>query len=201
MPAPAPRRLTISDAMLIVAAVAVGLIAIRPFLLELGPGATIDALVVRLRAMPRTDLIRTIPALGLMAAPTLASLSLALVALRLRRPRPRLHRLVRQPGFTACFASVVACLACASAILALRGTYFMDSIGGSDDIGLAQLFAAIVLSSSVVASGFVILTWLGLAISRNWRPEPGWIDRFGRVLGVFWLVMFGLGIWAVMTFR
>jgi hypothetical protein len=25
-------------------------------------------------------------------------------------------------------------------------------------------------------------------LSRRWRPEPGWIDRLGRVIGALWLL-------------
>ena len=31
--------------------------------------------------------------------------------------------------------------------------------------------------------------WLVLVVSGRWRPERGWIDRFGRVLGVLWLAL------------
>ena len=34
----------------------------------------------------------------------------------------------------------------------------------------------------------VAAAWLGLALSRRWRPEPGWIDRVGRLIGVLWLL-------------
>jgi hypothetical protein len=30
---------------------------------------------------------------------------------------------------------------------------------------------------------------MALAFSRRWRPEPSWIDRLGRVLGLYWLLM------------
>jgi hypothetical protein len=33
----------------------------------------------------------------------------------------------------------------------------------------------------------VAAVWLVEAIDRRWRPEPTWIDRAGRGLGVFWL--------------
>ena len=30
--------------------------------------------------------------------------------------------------------------------------------------------------------------WLALALSGRWRPEPDWLDRAGRVLGLLWIV-------------
>jgi hypothetical protein len=29
--------------------------------------------------------------------------------------------------------------------------------------------------------------WAVLALDRRWRPEPAWLDRLGRILGVYWL--------------
>jgi hypothetical protein len=33
------------------------------------------------------------------------------------------------------------------------------------------------------------VVWLILAASRRFRPEPSWIDRLGRVLGVLWITV------------
>jgi hypothetical protein len=29
--------------------------------------------------------------------------------------------------------------------------------------------------------------WAVLALDRRWRPEPRWLDRLGRIVGVYWL--------------
>jgi hypothetical protein len=29
--------------------------------------------------------------------------------------------------------------------------------------------------------------WLALALAGWWRPEPSWVDRLGRALGLGWL--------------
>jgi hypothetical protein len=31
--------------------------------------------------------------------------------------------------------------------------------------------------------------WLILLLAGWWRPEPSWIDRLGRVLGLGWIVL------------
>jgi hypothetical protein len=31
-----------------------------------------------------------------------------------------------------------------------------------------------------------------MALGQSGRPEPSWIDRGGRVLGVFWLLLLAL---------
>jgi hypothetical protein len=33
----------------------------------------------------------------------------------------------------------------------------------------------------------VIVAWSVLWANRRWRPEPSWIDRTGRLLGVYWV--------------
>jgi hypothetical protein len=38
--------------------------------------------------------------------------------------------------------------------------------------------------AGVVVAG----AWLTLRLAGAWRPEPTWVDRAGRALGVFWLV-------------
>ena len=39
------------------------------------------------------------------------------------------------------------------------------------------------------AGGAVALVWLVVAGGGRWLPEPTWVDRAGRVLGVTWLVL------------
>jgi hypothetical protein len=46
--------------------------------------------------------------------------------------------------------------------------------------------------SPVLISGAVLISWLSLAVSRRWSPEPTAIDRAGRVVGIGWLVLFPL---------
>ena len=36
----------------------------------------------------------------------------------------------------------------------------------------------------------VIGGWLGLRLAGRWRPDPGWIDRLGRILGWTWIATF-----------
>ena len=38
--------------------------------------------------------------------------------------------------------------------------------------------------------GFAIAAcWLVLIVGRRWRPEPSWIDRCGRALGAYWILL------------
>jgi hypothetical protein len=43
---------------------------------------------------------------------------------------------------------------------------------------------------SLQRNGYAVAAaWLTLAIGRRWRPEPTWVDRSGRAIGFFWLLM------------
>jgi hypothetical protein len=174
------RRLTLLDAMVLLAAGAPGLALLRPssptISKELGwipwqdvtlpgtlwvsrllggPGFTMDLL------MDFLDIVLPFLAIG----------TPAVLALRWLQPRPPWRALVQQPGLAACSAAMVG------------------------------LFAALWLWSyrirlaPLLPGGLVGVVWLGLAASRYWHPEPSWIDRAGRALGIGWLVTVPLFVW------
>jgi hypothetical protein len=87
---------------------------------------------------------------------------LAFLVIRLRRPRATFRELVRQPGFAGAGSVVLAVLAAVALI----------------PLGLPRIGGQIVILSAVPTA------WLVLILRRTWRPEPGWIDRFGRVVCV-----------------
>ena len=35
-------------------------------------------------------------------------------------------------------------------------------------------------------------SWLTLSLNRRWRPEPTWLDRLGRALGLYWIACGGM---------
>jgi hypothetical protein len=40
------------------------------------------------------------------------------------------------------------------------------------------------MTAAPIAVGCAVgMGWGALALSRRWKPEPGWVDRVGRVLG------------------
>jgi Kef-type K+ transport system membrane component KefB len=93
--------------------------------------------------------------------------SLAFVLMRLRKPRPSLGQVLLQPGMVAVEGVLAGLLVC---------------------VGLAVLNAAAVFGMLAISSA-VPVAWAALALTGRWRPEPGWIDRFGRLLGVCWCVL------------
>ena len=115
------------------------------------------------------------------------ALCLALLAIRLRKPRLSARRLTCQPGWMACLAVAVT--------LALR------SIEETEQIlfmlykrGLKLNFAESsdhLADLMMMSAPFAVAAiWAGLVIGRRWRPEPGWIEPAGIILGCSWV---GLG--------
>jgi hypothetical protein len=89
------RRVTLSDGMIIVAAIAAGLAGARACMEYFGWGSS----PVRVGRWAGWTRLATVVALAL---------TLAYFPLRLRRLRPSLRRVVRQPGTVACCAVVLA---------------------------------------------------------------------------------------------
>jgi len=124
------------------------------------------------------------------------SWTLAMVALCLRRPRARLRRLTCQPGAIACFSASSALIPPLFGFLFLALVWVPFPPIGYESVvwrkSLALLF--IVLPA---LSGFAVLgAWLGLLLGGRWRPESTWVDRAGRVLGMYWIGSILLLAWA-----
>lgn len=156
------RPFTILDAMILVGASAAGLALARTIFN--------DALT-----MPHSPMWVARPITYFLLAWTLA-----LIPLRLRRPRPPLRRLMVQPGMAACCA-----VAIVTAIDAISWTIYGAQL---DPQHARQMLARYWRGHSQHPGPAVALTWLGLALSRRWRPEPGWLDRLGRAVGALWLL-------------
>src|SRR5690242_18723380 len=102
MPTDAPRRrFTLLDGMTLIAATALAIAWERPFL---------PRIVQNFRRFTSWTAWETWEG-GVMTLMTLlpfvALWTLALILLRLRRPRPALRRLARQPGATACLTAAI----------------------------------------------------------------------------------------------
>ena len=136
---------------------------------------------------------RKILHLATVAIPPVALLTLALIPIRMIGPRPRFRRLARQPGLMATFAS--------GAAMALIGLQFvlllLIAIASDPDTMSWAAIAEIaewLLSEEMVlritrCGGFAVLvSWTTLLVGRQWRAEPVWTDRLGRVLGVCWIL-------------
>ena len=171
------RPFSLGDAMIFVAAAAVGLALVQ--------GSGMFALLwSNLRALPfgmlpgwsawwvyltktnrgGTETI-VLLASNVMVA-FLMPLTVAYLIARLRRPRPALRRLWWQPGMIA-----------SEAWLVTFGLGAFLEIGQPP--GLRKVWFAFALVP-------LPLSWVVLALSGRWRREPGWIDRLGVGLGIGW---------------
>jgi hypothetical protein len=95
--------------------------------------------------------------------PFLVFLSPTFLWLRLRKPRPIWGNLMRQPGTIACTGGMLTAL-------------------------LAPLWGRLIGGSWFVLSfGIVPVSWVILGASRQWRFEASWLDRAGRLIGIGWI--------------
>jgi hypothetical protein len=170
-----PRKFGLLDAMILVFGLALGSGCTRIFLefdsyLHVHPDASFsDVLEER---FARAECYLNLLILWL------ASLSAATLAIRLRRPRPSLRRLARQPGLVACAAAI--------AVGTLLGVFEATAYSIEGFLGLANLYENLI--SIFRYNGIsVCIGWLVLAVCGAWRPERSWIDRLGRGLGVLWI--------------
>lgn len=123
--------------------------------------------------------------------PSFVAATVALVLIRLRRPRPSLRRLCRQPGF--CALGAVTALLLLGSLLGLSALVVIALQGnGMEDDALRWFLGA--LTSSHMGM-IVAAVWFVQGVSRRWRPERGWIDRSGRLLGFCWIVSLLVGWW------
>ena len=187
MPAPIPcRRFGLVNGMIAVAAVAVGLAVARLVWMHYGrllSGIPLDrdsgisAWWAYLSHHPRVVLALLVFSCAVLIVLLLVA-SLAFVAMRMRRPRPPMGRVSLQPGMVAVEAMWASLIT--SMIL--------------DGFDLAPVFGMLALSLPVPAA------WSALALTGRWQPEPGWIDRFGRALGVRWCLLILLYLVAAAAF-
>jgi hypothetical protein len=178
MQANVPRKFTLIDAMVLIAAIGVAFVLIRQYL---------DYLYGRNFALTPpgsfalTSYWKYGTFLSRVLAPLATSLSLALWVLRIRPPRPSGRRLFRQPGMVACTAAVL------GTVIFLLKVFLNKFFLYWDNSGVQRLdgvwFVRLPLNGEIVA-----VTWIVLVLSGFWRSEPSWIDRAGRALGVYWIL-------------
>ncbi|WP_406694971.1 hypothetical protein V5E97_28405 [Singulisphaera sp. Ch08] len=111
-------------------------------------------------------------------------LSIALILIRFRPPRPGRRRLWRQPGLAACVAAMFGVTI--NAISTAASNY-------SHLITFENFSVEVFLGPWPYCGPAVAGAWLALGFSGLWRAERSLIDRLGRFLGVCWLLEFVLG--------
>jgi hypothetical protein len=168
-PGTSRRRLNLFDALVLVAATAVGLAVTRAFL-EALPSFVGKASLSRYQVAG--------------AAPLLATWCLALPVLAARPPRTPFRRLARRPGFAACSSTALG-LAAASVLSLIETMCSKLSING-----WPLFLVDLVFWLSPLVAPTISGAWLSLALGGRWLPERDWIGMLGRLLGVCWIVLF-----------
>ncbi len=165
---PRCRPFSLGDVMILIVAIALGLAVARPAL---------STIVIAIQQAPRDtiwSLARTIPLarfLTIVLLNFLGFLLPAFLVLRVRRPRPPPRLIVVQPGFAGCAAPVALVL-------------FFVPLSLLAPAVMEQRIVMIAALGLIVAA--VPLAWLALIATRQWAPEPSWIDRLGRGLAALW---------------
>jgi hypothetical protein len=163
------RRFTLGDALILVAALAVGCALARLAYLEWRQQYGRRPIPTAYRLSASIELGQAL------AFWMVTALTLAYWPLRLRRPRPTLGRVMRQPGATAC--GMAPFFLAELLLLAAR-----DGDGSIPMLGIAGLGS--LFTGTGVAVGWSLGWWWGPA-----RAEPGWIDAMGRALGACWMIL------------
>jgi hypothetical protein len=159
-------RLTLCDAMLLVAGTALGVAVARdywPHSERFGRGS------------PSLD-----PPWLIMLSHLLYGLTLSALFIQLRRTRPPLWRYGRRPGLSACVAVV----------LASAFQFAFTAVWGRYSSRFGPVFLSVSVTRPHVIAPAVAVAWLTLAIACRWRPSPTWPDRLGRLVGASWLVLY-----------
>jgi hypothetical protein len=191
MQSSATRKFTLFDAMVMVAATAVAFIPIR---LRYNDQLMRLSLQEYIWAQWSVGLFGW--GLNLSASVLVVAWGAALCFLRLRRPRPRLVRICRQPGMAACFAVVAATIYSFTQYGMLMWFYhYNGKLEWSKALdGLRSEAHWSTFTGWVDMS--VPLVWLVLWSGKACRLEASWIDRTGRVLGVYCTIACILFGWA-----
>ena len=171
------RRLNLVDLAILVLAAAVGFVAVRRDLEALaawpfGEGSQEFYLWTNPLVLAKAVIVEV----------WLMVWTAAWLALQLRRPRPQLRRLSRQPGFVACFS--------ASVVFFISGPLtwaFILPNTADPDHWIEGMVWGTVVSSQIGAA--VLAGWALLVVSKRCRSRAGWLDRVGQVLGLIWVAM------------
>jgi hypothetical protein len=140
--------------------------------------------------------------------PFAMTLSAMLLVARILPPRPSRTEIASMPGTIACAAAVIAILLRSSqealsylmeyftlttSPIHLPSPPFARRIGGPRvSVGEAihnSLLEIFPFMTSVGVGAAVVVAWLLLWYAKLWRSQRDWVDRAGRVLGVYWIVV------------
>jgi hypothetical protein len=188
------RPFRLSDAILLVIAVAVGLWRNR---------------VVWYSAFPWTKvkLHFSVEYALILVMPLVAATTVAVVAMQMVKPRPSFRRLGRQPGAVACLVASAALLLIAlwfaTTMITGRALEFSQNVTRLSNGGVRASAGVLKFRDTgrwlnVYGDrvGFTVAgAWLYLSLAGLWRSEATWIDRLGRAMGWLWISL-AVALWS-----
>jgi hypothetical protein len=172
----APRKLRLSDALIVIATVAVGLGLVRAYQASLDWAGVIN---------PLGRFPRRIKWFGL-PGPFAAALTVGLLLLRFTGPGPRGRRLIRMPGFAACCAG---CFSVALAAISCGVDYVVYALSTSRGPLFFWHFGmrSISFTGPGIASVWFVYALLGYCRLKRRRD---WVEACAILIGIAWLVLF-----------
>jgi hypothetical protein len=160
------RKFTLMDGMILIAGIAVGFTGFR---------AQFGSI---------SDWERWIASFDSLSGFTLMLMSALVLVFRLRRPRPTIRRVFCQPGAVACFTAV--------AFGFIYDVQYILLMAVDADRRMEKTFSGwvwwIIETPGSEFAWIVPITWVLMLLSRRWRPELGWIDRSGFLVGWGWII-------------
>jgi hypothetical protein len=134
--------------------------------------------------------------------PNLAAITVATLAMRMRRPRPRFRRIARQPGSVACTVAVAILLVLGlwvavttSTGRVMKFTQHVIPAGQNGHVKGDVAYPIYPFSGRLLVTygdriGFAVAgAWLALILIGRWQSESSWIDRLGRAIGCLWIAL------------
>lgn len=170
------RRFSISDIIILVPAAALGSLILRSYL----PGHALQLGYLSRSTTDTWGLWRLYAWAHGPGSCFVIPMMAAVIVMRLRRPRPRRSRLIGQPGFVACLAVMASLPPGLADVATIYHRPGFQRAGGFEQVWAV---ATQWVDTAVLGS------WIALALSRRWRPEPSWIDRMGFALGLYWVLL------------
>jgi hypothetical protein len=182
-----PRKFTLLDAIVLIAATGVAFVPIRLFLWENWHFPEEWSVP----AIWRTGL-----EINVSLIPLALSLNAALLLLAMKKPRPPIRRAFRNPGLAACTVTLVyTVLSTIGYAVFLYFSYALDR-AVFDDPSSAMLWIRIGMQPIFLVGGAVASVWIVMWLSGTWRADRSWIDRVARALGVYWIILSVFFGWA-----
>jgi len=184
-----PRRITLFDLMILVAATAIGLALVQFGWPRKAAGASIFTWAVwpSYSGYPSKTWVLPIAERVAPFLPCLVGWTGAFLVIRLRGPRPRRRRLIAQPGLVAAVAALS--VLTIESILLIGSAKFDGRFNWSSPSSINLFIVNGVVLLAHHAGWAVLVSWLTLILIGQWRPERSWVDRGGRVLGCTWIII------------